>query len=98
MPPSDLADDRGESRGCRRRRRKGRLTRPVGERWPDSGGEACVTRVGSSSLAVRGSEKRVCRTWLSCYEGKGENEHVTVKKLALTAFREFLSSCQIEST
>jgi hypothetical protein len=40
-------------------------------------------------------ENRACRTWLPHYVENGKNEHVSVKKLASTAFREFRSSCQM---
>jgi hypothetical protein len=46
LPPSDLADGRVKSRGCRGWRRKGRSARCVEERW------CCVTHVGPSYLIM----------------------------------------------
>jgi hypothetical protein len=46
-----------------------------------------------SYLTVLESGKRMCRTWLPQCVGRGKNNLAGMKKLALTTFREFLSSC-----
>lgn len=37
---------------------EGKLARPVGERWSNGGGEACVARVGLGCLAARKRKKK----------------------------------------
>jgi hypothetical protein len=54
-----------------------------------------VSRVLDLTVSLRGSGKRVCRTWLPhCVKNGKNNKHTSVKKLVPNAFSEFLSSCQ----
>jgi hypothetical protein len=51
---------------------EGKLARPVGERWSNGGGEACVARMGPGCLAERKRKKKSAPNLATSLRRKGE--------------------------